>query len=140
MTEGSIFYRVLADLVLGIHTGFVVFVVAGLLLILAGGRLRWSWVRNPWFRTGHLFAIGVVVTQAWLGVLCPLTTLEMSLRRRAGDATYGGSFVAHWVEEALYYQAPQWVFTVCYTVFAALVAAEWILVPPRRFRREDRTG
>jgi len=31
----------------------------------------------------------------------------------------------------LYFQAPAWVFAVCYTVFGAIVAASWIWVRPR---------
>ena len=129
--HGSVTYRVLADLVLLLHVLFVVFVVTGLVLVLLGGVRGWHWVRNPWFRVMHLLAIGIVVLQAWLGVLCPLTTLEMSLRARAGDAVYPGSFIAHWLEALLYYQAPAWVFIVCYTVFGFLVVASWYAVRPR---------
>ena len=129
--HGSVTYRVLADLVLLLHTSFVVFVIAGLALVLLGGVRGWPWVRNPWFRWAHLLAIGIVVLQAWLGVLCPLTTLEMSLRARAGDAVYPGSFIAHWLETLLYYKAPAWVFIVCYTVFGFLVVASWYAVRPR---------
>ncbi|MCP4299138.1 MAG: DUF2784 domain-containing protein, partial [Gammaproteobacteria bacterium] len=70
---------------------------------------------------------------SWLGVICPLTTWEMVLRERAGAATYSGTFISHWLETILYYQAPAWVFTVCYTVFAAVVVASWFWVRPRRF-------
>lgn len=125
-------YRLLADLVLYVHFGFVLFVVAGLLLILAGGVLDWGWVRNRKFRIAHLLAIGVVVLQAWLGVLCPLTNLEMWARQRSGGETYAGGFVAHWVERLLYYEAPLWAFTVAYTAFGALVVAAWLLVRPDR--------
>ena len=55
----------------------------------------------------------------------------MTLRRRAGDAVYGGSFIAHWLETLLYYQAPPWVFAVCYTAFGLLVVASWVMVRPR---------
>jgi hypothetical protein len=127
-------YRALADLVLTIHTGFVLFVVVGLLAILGGGFLRWSWVRNPWFRAGHLAAIGIVVIQAWLGIICPLTTLEMHLRDKAGDETYDGTFIAHWLRKLLFYQAPPWVFVVCYTLFALAVIGSWVLFRPRPFR------
>ncbi len=129
------FARVLADLVLVCHVGFVVFVVAGLLVILFGGFRGWKWVRNPWFRAAHLAAIGVVVVQAWFGVVCPLTTLEMALRDRAGEATYDGAFIAHWLERLLFYDAPLWVFVVCYTGFAVAVIASWWKFPPRAFRR-----
>jgi hypothetical protein len=131
----TVYYRVMADLVLVAHSSFVVFVVVGLALILAGGLGGWSWVRNPWFRVAHLAAIGVVVAQAWLGVICPLTTLEMSLRAKAGDSVYSGSFVAHWLEKLLYYDAPAWVFVVGYTAFALLVLCSWLLVHPRPFGR-----
>lgn len=128
-------YLVAADATLLVHALFVAFVVLGLVLVVAGGMRGWAWVRNPWFRYAHLGAIGVVVIQAWLGRVCPLTTLESALRARAGDAAYAGSFIAHWVEAALYYRAPEWVFAVAYTAFAVLVAACWVRVRPRRIRR-----
>ena len=128
-------YRLAADLTLLLHSAFVAFVVVGLLLILLGKPLGWSWVRNGWFRLAHLAAIGVVVAQAWFGVICPLTTLEMWLRRQAGDATYPGAFVAHWLEKILYYEAPAWVFAIVYTAFGALVVASWFWVRPRSIRK-----
>lgn len=120
----------LADLVLFLHVLFVAFVVGGLILILAGGVAGWRWVRNRRFRLAHLAAIGIVVAQAWLGVLCPLTTVEMALRERAGGETYAGSFIAHWLGELLYVEAPAWAFTAAYTAFGAVVVASWLWVRP----------
>ena len=131
-------YLVAADLVLYLHVSFVVFVIAGLVLIYVGHLLGWAWIRNGWFRLAHLIAIAIVVLQAWLGVICPLTTLEMWLRGKAGDAVYPGSFIAHWVEQILYYDAPAWVFTLCYTAFGLLVAASWIWIRPRPIRTNKR--
>jgi hypothetical protein len=133
-------YSILADSILAIHTSFVLFVVLGLILIIIGGILRWRWVRNPWFRLAHLAAIGVVVLQTWFGKLCPLTTLEMHFRRKAGDAAYEGSFIAHWLETLIYYEAPWWVFVVAYTLFGAAVLAAMIFVRPRPLHRPRRTG
>jgi len=93
--------------------------------------LSWAWVRNPLFRIVHLLAICVVAVQAWFGIVCPLTTIEMALRARAGDVVYGGTFISHWLRELLYYEAPDWAFQVCYTAFAMLVAISWLLVRPR---------
>ncbi len=132
---GSVDYRIAADLVLAVHTSFVLFVILGLVLILVGGVRGWLWVQNSRFRLGHFLTIGVVVAQAWLGVICPLTTLEMALRSRAGDAVYSGSFIAHWMETLLYYEAPPWVFAICYTAFGLLVVASWIIVPRRPLAR-----
>lgn len=124
-------YHLLADGVLFTHIAFVGFVVIGLVLILLGGFRGWSWVRNRWFRYAHLAAIGLVVVQAWLGIVCPLTTLEMHLREKAGDATYQGTFIAHWLHRLLFFNAPPWVFTLYYTAFALAVIASWWLVRPR---------
>ena len=126
-------YQLAADAILLLHVLFAAFVVFGLVLVFVGHALGWSWVRNPWFRLIHLIAIAVVVIQSWLRVICPLTTIEMGLRGRAGGVTYPGSFMAHWLETVLYYQAPPWVFMVCYTVFGAMVVASWFWVRPRRF-------
>ena len=131
--EARLTYLLAADAILLVHALFVMFVVIGLLLILAGKPLGWSWVRNPWFRAAHLAAIGVVILQSWLGVICPLTSWEMALRAKAGDAVYSGSFIAHWLEAVLYYRAPAWVFTLVYTAFGALVLVSWFWVRPRPF-------
>ena len=130
-------YLIAADAVLVAHALFVLFVVAGLALILLGGALGWRWVRDPWFRLAHLAAIGVVVVQSWLGIVCPLTSLEMALRARAGAATYSGSFLSHHLETLLYYRAPPWVFAIVYTAFGAAVVASWFAVRPRGFRRTN---
>lgn len=131
-SNSGLMYLIAADVLLFSHALFVAFVVLGLALILVGGLIDWAWVKNRWFRVAHLAAIGIVVLQSWLGVICPLTTWEMVLRERAGVDTYAGSFIAHWLDALLYYQAPAWVFTACYTGFAALVVACWFWVPPGR--------
>ena len=97
------------------------------------GRIRhWRWVNSLLFRVVHLGTVGIVVAQTWLGELCPLTVLESWLRQQAGEAAYSTSFIEHWVQRLLYYQAPFWVFTLVYTVFGMLVAAAWWYYPPTR--------
>lgn len=131
-------YALLADAVLLVHFGFVIFVTIGLVLIVLGGWRGWPWVRNGWFRLAHLAAIGVVMTQAWLGKSCPLTILEVWLRRQAGQAGYEGSFIEYWVGRLLFYSAPPWVFVLAYTGFALLVLIAWLAIPPRLPWRKSR--
>ena len=133
----SFWLLVAADALLIIHVLFVGFVVLGLFAIYLGYALRWSWVHNVWIRTVHLLAIGIVVAQAWMGVICPLTIWEMSLRQAASDETYAGSFIQYWLHQLLYYQAPDWVFVLCYSVFGALVLASWFVVRPVYRRDQD---
>ena len=136
--DSSALFLLAADAILLLHVLFVAFVVASLVLILVGKVRAWFWVRNPWFRLAHLIAIGVVIVQSWVEAVCPFTTLEMALRSRVGDVVYSESFISHWLQIILYYQAPAWVFVVCYTVFGAIVAASWILVLPRPFTKPMR--
>jgi hypothetical protein len=133
-------YQLLADAVLVVHFGVVAFVVGGLVVVVAGNRLGWRWVNSGWLRLAHLGAIAIVAAQAWLGKLCPLTTLESWLRTRADTRGYTSSFIEHWLQRVIFYEAPAWVFTLAYTVFATLVLAAWWCFPPQHRRSRIRAG
>ena len=128
----------LADAVLVAHAAIAAFVVVGLVVVVAGNLRGWRWVNGMGLRVAHLAAILVVVAEAWLGLVCPLTTLEMWLRSQAGLKVYGTGFVEHWLQQLLYYDAPEWVFVVGYTVFAGAVLATWWTFPPGAGRDVDR--
>ena len=118
----------LADLLLVFHFSIAAFIVLGLILVWIGAFARLTWVRNPWFRYLHLAAIGYVAAEALLGYACPLTIWEDLLRGGARPE----SFVGRWVYRLLYYNAPEWVFTTLYAVWAAATLVTFRLVPPRR--------
>lgn len=123
--------RILADLIVVFHAAFVAFVVFGLAAIALGLALGWGWVRNFWFRVLHVAAIAVVAAQALCGVICPLTTLENALRRRAGQQEYPEAFIGYWAHRLIFFDAPPWVFTLAYCAFGLAVAAVFVLGPPR---------
>jgi hypothetical protein len=125
-------YRLLADAVLVAHLAVVVFIVGGLVIIVAGNLRRWRWINRFAFRVAHLAAIAVVVAEAWFGAVCPLTTLEMWLRREGRSPTYAGNFIEHWLQSLLYYAAPPWAFVLAYSLFGLVVAATWWYFPPER--------
>ena len=132
-------YQLLANLILATHVGVVVFVVGGLIYSIVGGIRHWRLARVLWFRLAHLAAIGVVVAQAWLGIVCPLTTLENWLRRMAHETTYSGGFIEHWLKSLLFYEAEPWVFTLVYTLFGLTVLVSWIFLPPKRKSQTQET-
>ena len=125
-------YQLLADVVLTTHFAVVVFVVGGLGAIVVGNLRGWRFVNSWWFRGAHVAAIGIVVLQAWFGIVCPLTTLESWLRVQAGEAAYETSFIEHWLTRILFYEAPGWVFIAAYTAFGLAVVAAWWRFPPGR--------
>jgi polyferredoxin len=118
----------LADLLLVFHFSVAGFIVLGLMLVWIGAVARWPWIRSPWFRYLHLAAIVFVAAEALLGYACPLTIWEDLLR--------GGirpeSFIGRWVHRLLYYNAPEWAFTLLYAMWAAATAVTLLIVPPRR--------
>jgi hypothetical protein len=117
-----------ADALLFLHFAIVAFIVGGLVLTWTGAALGWRWVRNPWFRYLHLGAIACVAAEALLGIACPLTIWEDTLRGGARAE----SFVGRWVQALLYYRAPEWIFTALYVSWAVATLVTLRLVPPTR--------
>jgi len=85
-------YRALADGVLVLHLGFVLFVTLGALLL-----ARW-----PRLAFVHLPAAIWGVLIEYSGGVCPLTPLEQQLRRKGGEVGYSGGFIDHYITAALY--------------------------------------
>ncbi len=85
-------YGFLADLVVGLHFIFVLFVVLGGLLL-----LRWPKVAYL-----HVPAAIWGAAISFAGWICPLTPLEKWLRGQAGSAGYSGGFIEHYILPILY--------------------------------------
>ena len=133
-------YQLLADAVLLAHFGVALFVVAGLVLVIVGNLLAWRRVNGLWFRVAHLAAVVVVVGESWIGLTCPVTTLESWLRMQGGAAPYRQTFVEYWVQRLLFYEAPPWVFASAYTLFGLLVVLAWWYFPPRLGKPRNGNG
>src|SRR5262245_24002861 len=131
-------YGLLADFVVAIHVAYVSFVIFGLAFIWIGRWRKWRWVDNRWLRLSHLLAISFVAFEAVCGIECPLTAWERELRLSAGQSVDEATFMGRLLHNILFYDAPSWVFTVCYVVFALVVLGTLLLAPPRW--RRDRPG
>ena len=121
----------IADAILVVHFGIVLFIVGGLLGVWLGAWRGWPWVRNPWFRYAHLAAIAFVAGEALLGIACPLTVWEALAR----GGTSAESFIGRAVRALLFYRAPEWLFTLAYVAWALATLATLRLVPPTRKAR-----
>lgn len=120
-------YGVLADGVLVLHLSFILFVVLGGLLA-----LRWRWI--VWL---HLpCAIWGLLIEVF-GWICPLTPLENSLRRQAGEAGYGGGFIENYLLPVIY---PGGLTREVQLALAALVVAVNVVVYAFVWRRRRSGG
>ncbi len=85
-------YGLLANLVVLVHFGFILFAALGGLFA-----LRWRWI--PWV---HLPVVAWAAFIELSGRVCPLTPLENRLRAEAGDAAYTGDFIAYYLGPVIY--------------------------------------
>lgn len=106
-----LFYRLLADVVVGFHFAFVGFA-------LLGGWIVLRWPRVAWV---HLPVVAWAVLIELAGWICPLTPLENHLRRAAGQAGYDGGFVEHYVMPVLYPDELTRAMQVAIGLFALVV-------------------
>jgi hypothetical protein len=101
-------FNLFADLVLLVHFAFVLFVILGGFLALRWHQL--AYVHIP----VAIYGIAIEV----IGFVCPLTPLEIWLRRQGGGAGYEGGFIEHYITAALY---PSGLTRTIQFVLAALV-------------------
>lgn len=82
----------LADAVMLLHFAFIVFVVAGAVLL-----HRWpglAWVHLPAVLWGAYAVLS--------GAICPLTPLENRLREMAGEQGYASGYIEHYLLPIIY--------------------------------------
>src|ERR1700730_1935266 len=125
----------LPDAILVLHFAIVLFITAGLPLIYLGAAGRWWWVRAWRLRVLHLGAIVFVAAESLVGIACPLTLWEDTLRGQQS----GAGFIERWVHRIMFFDLPTWVFSAGYVAFAALAAITWMVVPPTKRRRAGRS-
>lgn len=131
------FYRLVADTIVVVHLLYLALTVGGLIFIISGAVLGWRTARTPWFRIAHLLAVVLVALEAAAGITCPLTEWEYDLRQLAGGPVEGNiSFVARLARHIIFYDLPEWVFTLIHSTFGLLVVATFLVIPPRLTKKE----
>ncbi|MDG3011172.1 DUF2784 domain-containing protein [Rhodococcus sp. D2-41] len=120
-------YRAIDTLTATVHYAFVLYVVFG-------GFVAWRWRRTI---TAHLLAAAWGAGSVLIGFDCPLTAVENWARRRAGESTLDGGFIAHYITGVLY---PADALTAVRILAAVTVAVSWAgyLWLGRRGHRRDR--
>lgn len=121
----TMLYTLLADAIVLLHFGFLLFVVLGGLLVLRWRRIAWL----------HLPA---AVWGAFVELYrhdCPLTPLENRLRAEAGLTTYGGGFIDHYIMPVIY---PSGLTPALQAVLGIALVAGYLLIYGLAWRRGRR--
>lgn len=112
--------RLAADLLVLIHLGFIIFVIGGGLLV-----VKWRWA--CFFHLPAALWGALIEFQGWL---CPLTPLELRLRRAAGEQGYAGGFIEHYLLPLIYPDTLtrdiQWVLGF-FVITVNLAVYGWVL-------------
>jgi hypothetical protein len=97
-------FRVLADITVIVHLSWILFLIGGSF---------WGRRRRPVMAV-HVLGLGFSVVLQIFGWYCPLTHLEVWLRRMHDPAlAYPGSFIAHYAEKLVYLAIPpQLIFVI----------------------------
>lgn len=117
-------FGIVADAVVLVHFGFILFVATGPLL-------AWRWPALAW---AHPPALAWAVASLTVGFPCPLTGVEKTLRRWAGTEPYDGGFVDHYLEDAIY---PGSYSSALRLLAAVAVVAGYAGLHRRALRRES---
>jgi len=128
-------YKILADTIVVVHFGWILFMLIGFILTLYG-LLFWKEFFNKWLiRTLHLIGIVYVSTLYIMGKDCPLTVLENILRAKSGSSlTYPGSFMIHYVRELVYPNVNLSLVIIPTAFIAIFTMAIFITKPPVKIK------
>ena len=117
-----------ADIILFFHFCVVVFVTSGFFLVPIGYTFHWDWIANRKLRIFHIGVMAFVSLETLLGITCPLTSIENSLR----DVHQSNSFIGYWIQQIVYWDLPTKFFIILYLCLLGWTFLMWKLFPPRK--------
>ena len=118
----------ISDIILFLHFGIVIFITLGFFLIPIGWKLNWNWIANRKLRLLHCGMMAFVTLETFMGITCPLTAIENSIR----CVNKSNSFVSYWVMKIIYWDLPTIFFLVLYSLSLGWALFLWKICPPRK--------
>lgn len=119
-------YSIIADGVMLVHFSWVLFNLFGFFVVLKFPKLKF-------FHIGTLSSTALLMLT---GNICPLTTLEQWLERKAEiSVAYQGSFLRHYLGHFLYINAPSWIITAITTILTLTAIWLYFVLPLIRKKR-----
>ena len=117
----------IADIVLVFHFCISIFITAGFFLIPIGYNFGWGWIANIKLRIFHCAMMVFITLETLVGITCPLTSIENSLR----GIHQSESFIGYWIKQIIYWDFPTQFFIILYCIFLGWTFLMWKLFPPR---------
>ena len=115
----------LADIILIIHFGLVIFVTSFFFLVPLGWKYKWKWLQNRRLRLIHLGLMLVITTETIFGIACPLTTIENFFR----GVYISNSFLTTWLYKIIFWDLPSQFFLGLYILCFGWTLIMWRIFP-----------
>ena len=93
--------------------GETIFITFGFFLIPIGYKFGWGWIANTKLRIFHSGMMAFVTLETLLGITCPLTSIENSLR----GIHQSKSFIGYWVKQIIYWDFQTQFFIILYCIY-----------------------
>ncbi len=117
---------VFANIISVLHFCIFLFITLCCLLIPLGYKLKWNWVKIRKLRLLHVIMMGFITIETILGIVCPLTSLEIFLR----DENKVGNILNKIIHEIMYWDLPASYFIIIYVLCFLYLIFLWIYFKP----------
>jgi len=121
----------IADIILVLHFCVVIFITLGFVLIPIGCKFDLGLVSNTKLRIFHSGMMLFITLETLLGITCPLTSIENSLR----GIYQSNSFIGYWIKQFIYWDFPTQVFIILYCICLGWTFLMWKLYPPKNTQK-----
>ena len=119
--------KIFADTILILHFLVIIFYYS-LLFNTIWIFKNWKFVKNYKIRLAHLMLIFFITLETFLGIICPLTTLENYLRGQS----YSETFISFWISKVIYWDFPTTFFIVVYAIFLIFAIILWFKISTKK--------
>ena len=120
----------IADLILILHFGIVLFITSLFFLIPVGYKFNWIFTKNIKVRVFHAGLMTFVTIETFLGMACPLTYLENYFLNE--NENENKLFLSYWLNKIIYWDLPSYFFLIMYLICLVWTFIMWYIFPPKK--------
>ena len=120
----------IADIILVLHFGIVLFITSLFFLIPVGYKFNWIFTKNIKIRVFHAGLMTFVTIETFLGIACPLTYLENYFLNE--NENENKLFLSYWLNKIIYWDLPSYFFLIIYLICLVWTFIMWYKFPPKK--------
>ena len=120
----------IADIILVLHFGIILFITSLFFLIPVGYKFNWIFTKNIKIRVFHAGLMTFVTIEKFLGMACPLTYLENYFL--GNNENENKLFLSYWLNKIIYWDLPSYFFLIMYLICLVWTFIMLYIFPPKK--------